>query len=204
MSKIANLYLFLSGILGNHSITSLVSFHWLIFRESLSWWFILLRMFLLIWPISLFAGLISLTLRLFLKLGLWSFNIIKHSFLPFVNIRFNISLSFMNFFLSMFILLWILLLAFLYVVIVSFSIFWYCSFFNLYRLHVLSANVNVVSVLWIVFISSFNLFWKWLLLFWNFNDLIISNKLLFNWINYCFCYKRQLKNYSICSFSLIF
>ena len=28
-----NLYLFLSGILQNHSITSLVSFHWLILRE---------------------------------------------------------------------------------------------------------------------------------------------------------------------------
>ena len=72
MSKIANLYLFLSGILRNHSITPLVSFHWLILRESLSWWFILSRMFLLIRPISFFAGLISFTLGLFLKFGLWS------------------------------------------------------------------------------------------------------------------------------------
>ena len=105
ISKIANLYLFLSGILRKHSITSLVSFHWLILRESLSWWFILSRMFLLIRSISFFAGLIRLALGLFLKFGLWSFNVIKHSFLPFVNIRINISLSFMSFFLSVFILL---------------------------------------------------------------------------------------------------
>ena len=48
ISKMANLYLFISGILRNHSITLLVSFHWLILRESRSWWFILSRMFLLI------------------------------------------------------------------------------------------------------------------------------------------------------------
>ena len=98
MSKTANLYLFLSGILKNHSITSLVSFHWLNLRQSLNWWFILSRMFLLIQPISFFAELISLTIGLFLKFGLWSFNVMKHSFLPFVNIWFNISFSFMSFF----------------------------------------------------------------------------------------------------------
>ena len=68
MSKIANWYLLLSGIFRNHSITLLVSFHWLILRESLSWWIILPRMFLLIRPS--WSGLISLTLGLFLKFGL--------------------------------------------------------------------------------------------------------------------------------------
>ena len=43
-----------------------------ILRECLSWWFVLLRMFLLIQAISFFAGLIILTLGLFLKFGLWS------------------------------------------------------------------------------------------------------------------------------------
>ena len=40
MSKKVNLYVSLSAILRNHSITSLLSFHWLILRQSSSWWFI--------------------------------------------------------------------------------------------------------------------------------------------------------------------
>ena len=105
---------------------------------------------------------------------------LKHSFLPFVNIRFNIPLSLMSFFPSVF----ILLLASLQVVVIEwFSIFWYYTFFNLYRLDVLSANINVVPLLWIVFMSSFNLFCKLLFVFRSFHDLIISNKSLSNWIN---------------------
>ena len=61
MPNMVNLYLFSSGNLRNHSITSLVSFHLLILRESLSLWFILSKTFLLIQHISFFVGLISLT-----------------------------------------------------------------------------------------------------------------------------------------------
>ena len=90
----ANLYVFLSTILRSHSVTSLASFHRLILRKSRSLWFIFSRMFLLIRPFPFFAGFINLTQGLFLKFGLWSFNVIKHSFLPFVNILSPSSVSF--------------------------------------------------------------------------------------------------------------
>ena len=35
-------------------------------------------------PISFFAGLMSVTVALLSKFGLWSFNVIKHSSLPFI------------------------------------------------------------------------------------------------------------------------
>ena len=67
----------LSFMLLNHSIIELVFFHWFTFKVSLSCVLMLSSMFLLIFPISLFVGLMSLHVNLVRKSILWSFMVMN-------------------------------------------------------------------------------------------------------------------------------
>ena len=59
----------------NHSMVSLVLFHRFTLVACVISWFIQSRMFLLMMPISVLHGLMSLQFRLFLKSGLRSFSV---------------------------------------------------------------------------------------------------------------------------------
>ena len=80
MSNCMNLFLFLLCIWLNQSKTCRVDLHWFRPRASLMAMFIGSRIFLLIFPIWLFAGLMSLHLGLFSKSGLWSFRVMNAVF----------------------------------------------------------------------------------------------------------------------------
>ena len=140
-------------------------------------------MFLLIRPISFSAGLISLTLRLLLKFGLGSFNLIKHSFLLFVNTSalVYLCLSWVSFHLCLSCCGYYRLL-FRRLLLSIRSIFCCIALFLIFRGWMSYPQMLMLYLLWIVFMLSFNLIWKWLFVFRNYNDLIISNKSLSNWI----------------------
>ena len=104
-------------------MTVYVIFHWLSCEFSRILLFILSKITLLIFPSSLFAGLISLTVGLFWKFSLWSFSDIK-LFSSFVCILFRALLLRKTCFPAAMIFFLILLLAFLYVAVIeSFSTF---------------------------------------------------------------------------------
>ena len=66
----------------NQLITAVVLFHYCscnLFRNSL---LMFSGITLLILPISFFGGLMSLSVALFSKFSLWSFNVMKHSSFP--------------------------------------------------------------------------------------------------------------------------
>ena len=86
MSKQAKVCLFLSSKFLNHSMTDIEFFHWLTATMGLMFCRMVSSIFLLIMPISLFAGLISLQGKLCSKLSLWSFNVIKASFLASISV----------------------------------------------------------------------------------------------------------------------
>ena len=78
-------------MLPNHSITFYVFLHWFTFKIVLKWVFTLSKISLLIFPESLFAGLISRHWGLFSKFSLWSLREIKASRFFFMHsIRFPI------------------------------------------------------------------------------------------------------------------
>ena len=89
MSKITKLCRCLSWIAIKKSMKVLVFFHWLSCKFSQIFLFIWSKITLLIFPSSFFAGLISLTVRLFWKLSLWSFSDMKQLFSPFICILFK-------------------------------------------------------------------------------------------------------------------
>ncbi len=62
-------------------MTKSVFFHWFRLEAATTLEFILSTVCLLILPISGFIGLINLHVRLFLKLGLWSFSVMNEYFL---------------------------------------------------------------------------------------------------------------------------
>ena len=105
----------------NHSIQEYEFFHWFNFVTFLTFSMIFDNFWWLIFPTSHFIGLSNLQLGEFWKLGLWSFNVMKHSLLEVLNTLLFIPKSST-------ILLWVLFtfftfwsVTFLYSLLTSFS-----------------------------------------------------------------------------------
>ena len=77
-------HLRLLGKFLNHCSTEEVFFHWFTFVTLSSFLLMLSRICLLFFPSSCFDGLISLQVGLFSKLSLWSFKVMKVSFVAVV------------------------------------------------------------------------------------------------------------------------
>ena len=80
MSNPMKVWRCLFSIFLNHPITSLVFFHWFSVSAFRTLLLIFSSFCLLMTPISLLDGFISLHVGLFRKLGLWSFRVKKASF----------------------------------------------------------------------------------------------------------------------------
>ena len=121
MSKQMNVCLSLLVMFLNQSLTEVVFFHWLILVAAMILLLIQSRIFLLIWPISDFVGLINLRVGLFTKFGLWSFRVVNASLLAVMSTRSAISNSSVIFLSSFFIRCAVVMVVFLYDFVMFFS-----------------------------------------------------------------------------------
>ena len=117
--------------------------------------------YLLILPISFFAGFSNLVVGRFKKFSLWSFNVMKLLPVPLILILSMMFVSLACLTLSLFIFVAVCLSVFLYFDVIAFcKRFEYSSLLRRHTFDVLSATVNVLLDDCMLFRSLASVFWN--------------------------------------------